>query len=214
MSGIVSIDRSDIENMDKRYRIHFVNSLTGFKPLNLVGTASEAGSTNLSIISSVVHLGSHPPLFGFVLRPDVSPRHTLLNIRETGECTLNHVGLPFYQRAHQTSARYPREVSEFKMCGFTEQQYEGCKAPFVKEAKIKLALTILEEKRIEQNGTHFLIGEIKKVFLPEGIISDDGFIDLAATETICGAGLDCYLETKPLARLSYAKPDRELIQID
>ena len=209
----IKISRDDIESMEKRYRVQFVNSLTGFKPLNLVGTVSASGKTNLAIISSVVHLGSHPPLFGFVLRPDISPRHTLLNIRENKVCTLNHVKESFYKRAHQTSARYDRDISEFKECGLEEEYIESCKAPFVKEATVKMSLNILEEKTIEVNGTHLLIGEIAEVILPEEAISEDGKVKIDLTETICGSGLDAYYRVEKIARLSYAKPNRDITEI-
>jgi len=40
--------------MKQRQRAHFINSLSGFKSANLIGTQSNAGITNVSIVSSVI----------------------------------------------------------------------------------------------------------------------------------------------------------------
>ena len=53
---------SDIKAMDPRRRAAFMNSVSGFKSANLVGTVNAKGQTNLAIMSSAVHLGSSPPL--------------------------------------------------------------------------------------------------------------------------------------------------------
>ena len=100
---------SDIIGLDQRFRVNFINSLSGFKSSNLIGTISDKGETNLCIISSAFHLGADPALLGFIIRPDVSPRHTLNNLRENSVCTLNHVNSQIVEKAHQTSARIAKE---------------------------------------------------------------------------------------------------------
>ena len=58
--------------MDKISRLNLINSITGVKPSNLIGTKSKDGFSNLAIFSSVVHLGSKPPLIGFITRPCIN----------------------------------------------------------------------------------------------------------------------------------------------
>ncbi len=95
-------DETDINNMTERSRAALVNSLSGFKSANLVGTANKHGATNLAIMSSVVHLGSHPPLLALIVRPGGEERHTLANILELGCYTINHVNQNMIEAAHQT----------------------------------------------------------------------------------------------------------------
>ena len=97
---------SEIMNFDQRYRATFINSLGGFKSVNLIGTRSESGLSNLAIFSSIVHIGANPPLVGFIVRPDSAERHTLENILETSYYTLNHINESIVINSHQTSARY------------------------------------------------------------------------------------------------------------
>lgn len=207
---ITTINDSDFKNFDDRKRIKFINALSGFKSANLVGTINNEGLTNLSIISSVVHLGASPALIGMVIRPDIARRDTLENIRENGFFTINHVNEDIVTKAHQTSARYPQDQSEFDACGLTPQIIDNFTAPYVEESNIKMGVEFLREVKIEENGTHFLIGEIKHVHLPKDTLKDDGHIDIHAAGTISVSGLDAYFKTEPIGRLSYAKPDSKV----
>ena len=72
----------DIQEFEHLYKINLVNSLSGYKSANLIGTLSKEGKENLAVFSSVVHLGSSPPILGFILRPTTVPRDTYKNIRE------------------------------------------------------------------------------------------------------------------------------------
>ena len=72
--------RQDIDQMDKIFRLNLINSCTGYKSANLIGTQSADGKTNLAVFSSITHLGSNPPLIGFVLRPTTVPRDSYLSL--------------------------------------------------------------------------------------------------------------------------------------
>ena len=56
------IKADDLAQMEKRYRAQLINSLSGIKSANLVGTINKDRQTNLSIVSSVFHLGADPAL--------------------------------------------------------------------------------------------------------------------------------------------------------
>ena len=49
------IAQADLANMDNRHRVNFINSLSGYKSANLIGTSSRKNEDNLAIVSSVVH---------------------------------------------------------------------------------------------------------------------------------------------------------------
>lgn len=57
----MTLSRQDIQAMDQRERARLINSLSGFKSANLIGTCDKQGLENLAVVSSVVHLGSNPP---------------------------------------------------------------------------------------------------------------------------------------------------------
>ncbi|OOE91655.1 flavin reductase family protein [Salinivibrio sp. AR640] len=200
-------EKEAIVAMEKRYRATFVNSLSGFKSANLLGTSDTNQQTNLCIVSSAFHLGASPALMGVIIRPDTVPRDTLENIRATGFYTLNHVQKEMIVAAHQTSARYPHDISEFDQVGLTPLWREKFGAPFVQEAAIRLGLILREEHTMAINGTHLLVGEIIEAHVPDSCVSEDGFVDIEQAGTVALSGLDCYHTASRVGRLSYAKPD-------
>ena len=204
----MELNQTHFAKMDTRYRAALINSITGYKPANLVGTADTEGHTNLAIMTSAVHLGSNPPLVALVLRPGQEERHTLWNILNTGCYSINHVNPDIIEQAHQTAARYSRDVSEFAATGLTPRWREGFAAPLVAEANVCLGLVLREHQQLEINATHLLIGEIDFIELPEACLQEDGQLDLVAAESVAVSGLDSYHSTQRLKRMAYAKPDQ------
>jgi len=191
--------------MEQRQRAHFINSLSGFKSANLIGTINPAGLTNLCIVSSVIHLGADPALIAFINRPHIVERNTLENIYATKVYTINHVNTDIFEDAHHTSARYPANISEFDQTSLVES-YTGFSAPYVEQSRIKMGVEFREKKDIELNGTVMIIGEIVEVLAEPALIQTDGKIDVVAAQTVSVSGLDEYHTASSLGRLAYAKP--------
>lgn len=206
----MKLTKDNITALENHERVLFINSLSGFKSANLVGTADAKQQCNLAIVSSVVHLGANPPLLGMVMRPHTVPRGTLENILSIGVYTLNHVHEDIYQQAHQTSARYPDDVSEFDEVGLTEQWEDGFNAPFVAQSRIKIGMEFRERHTLDINGTEFVIGEIVSIEMADEFVAKDGFVSLEKAGTVAVSSLDTYHSTNTLASLSYAKPEKEI----
>jgi len=199
------ITETDLIQMEQRKRAHLINSVGGFKSICLIGTVDLKGQTNLAIFSSIVHIGSNPPLISFIMRPDSVERHTLSNILDTGSYTINHLNAAIYKQAHQTSARYPKAVCEFDATGLSAEYIANCIAPFVKESNVKLELEFKQRIDLAINNTIMIIGEIKNIYIPEDCMQEDGFLDIEKAGTVTCSGLDSYHLTNSLARLPYAK---------
>ncbi|MFM7431077.1 MAG: flavin reductase family protein [Flammeovirgaceae bacterium] len=207
------ISSSTIQQWERFYRANFINSLTGFKSVSLIGTINEKGQPNLGIFSSIVHIGSDPALVGYINRPIKAAPHTLANIQSTGVYTINHIHPSFLEKAHQTSAKYPAEVSEFDEVGLTPEFWENMAAPFVRESKVKYGLTLEEVVPIKLNDTFLVIGKIQQVKLEETILSPDGFLELDKVSSLCSNGIDGYYTTQLIDRFEYAKPDTQIARI-
>ncbi len=199
--------------LEKQNRVHLINSLGGFKSVVLIGTADAAGQTNLAVFSSVFHIGANPPLIGLIFRPTPPERNTFNNIIETGYYTINHINEAIYQQAHQTSARYDKNISEFDATGLTPEYKETFAAPFVAESRVQLGLVFKEKIDIAINHTTLVIGEIVSISLPDDCIGEDGFVDLEKANTLTCSGLDSYHKTVQLDRLSYAKPNKAITSL-
>ena len=199
--------REDFDGMESRYRAALINSLSGYKPANLVGTVDARGRTNLAIMTSAVHLGSNPPLLALVVRPGQEDRHTLGNILANGCYSINHVHPGIVEQSHQTAARYDRDESEFSSTGLTEHWRAGFAAPLVHESRLRMGLHLREHQELAINGTHLVIGEIAFVEFPGECLQNDGHLDLHAAESVAVSGLDSYHRGQRLKRMAYAKPE-------
>ena len=258
-----------LNDLPRGQRINLVNSLSGFKSANLVGTCSDGGEENLAMVGSCFHLGADPALMGMIMRPHSVDRHSLEYLAATGVYTLNQVhedilkaahqtsarypreiseftatGLtPSYlmgmimrphsvdrhsleylaatgvytlnqvhedilKAAHQTSARYPREISEFTATGLTPSYLPAFQAPFVEEARIKLGMVVIETQTLAVNDTVLVIGAIEHILLPDNAVENDGFVNIERAGTVALSGLDSYHRSQSIGRLSYAKPDK------
>lgn len=201
------LTKADIKQTEKIKRLNIINSVSGIKPANLIGTESSQKKTNLAIFSSVIHLGSDPALLGFILRPQgAEPGHTFGNILETGYYTINQVHASITEQAHYTSAKFDKEESEFDKCGLTAEYLHGFKAPFVKESLLKIGMKYLERIPIEVNGTSLIIGEIQHLIIPDEAVSEEGYVDYEILNSIGIVGLNTYYTVKKKADYPYARP--------
>lgn len=205
--------KDDIASFETLYRRNLMNTLLGFKNANLVATRDKNGKENLAIFNSLVHIGANPPHIAFVMRPTTVERHTYDNIHETGFYTFNHVHTSFVEKAHQTSAKYPKDTSEFETCGFTATYKNDFPAPYVQESHIQIGMKFVEEIFIKTNEVYLIVGEVQEFFVKEDCIRPDGFIDLAKAGTAVVSGLDAYYEAREIARFSYARPHQEIKKI-
>lgn len=195
-----------LEKLDRVTRLRYINSISGIKPANLIGTKSKNGEPNLAIFSSVVHLGSQPALLGMISRPtDEVIRHTYDNIIETEQYTINHITTKIVEKAHYTSAKFEKDESEFNFCGLTESYVPNFLAPFVLESSIQIGMQLVEIVPIAQNGTILIIGEIAHLQLPDNSLDTEGDIDLAQLNGVGISGLNTYYELIKKAKYPYAR---------
>ena len=166
--------QKDIDTLSKIYRLNLINSATGYKSAQLVGSVSSEGNENLAVFSSIVHLGSNPALIGMILRPTTVPRHTYANMKATGVFTLNAIHESQIEDAHHTSASYPESISEFDKTQLKVERKKNFLAPFVKDSPIQMACKYLNEYHIKENDTLLIVGSIEDLYVKDSILLEDG----------------------------------------
>ncbi len=199
-----SFSKEQIQSADKIFRLNLINSVSGYKSANLVGTKGELDE-NLAIFSSVVHLGANPALLGFIMRPATVPRNTLTNMKRSKSFTINSVSEQIIEKAHYTSANFKNGVSEFEACKLTPEYLGDCKAPFLKESKLKLAMKLEQIIDIELNDTMLIIGSIEMIYIDEVALTTSGQLDLNAINTVVISGLNRYHGVKEIGNFPYAR---------
>lgn len=204
----------EIQRWERFYRANFVNSLSGFKPVNLISTINKDGIANLGVFCNVVHIGADPAYIGFINRPIDAAPHTLTNIRANGLYSINHIHPDFVSKAHQCSAKYPDAVNEYTEVGLTAEYKLSLAVPFVKESRVQYAMELSEILPLKMNNTFFVIGKLMHAFVDEDIIGADGLIKLQEAGSMVSLGTDAYYTAEPFSRFQYAKPGRAASQID
>ena len=198
--------RDQINDLVKIKKINLINSCSGYKSANLIGTISKEGITNVAVFSSVTHLGSNPPTLGFILRPTTVPRDTYKNILESGVFTINHIFEDIIEDAHHTSAKYKESISEFDITSLEDEYHDDCIAPFVKGSPVQMEMKFIEEYHIKSNNVIHIIAEIKNLYIKDEIIQEDGFLNLSKAKVAAINGLDAYAIAKNNTRFEYQRP--------
>lgn len=117
------------------------------RPIAFVSTRSKDGTTtNLAPFSYFQLINHDPPLFiiGFASSLEASEKHkhSLYNLKETGECTINIISEHFLEAANSTSVNAPYGTSEWAISGLTP----GYDCEQVKPARVKEAIFSIEGK--------------------------------------------------------------------
>ncbi|MDV7187294.1 flavin reductase [Lutibacter sp. TH_r2] len=196
----------DINRLNHLYKINLINSCAGYKSANLIATKSYKNNTNVAIFSSIIHLGSAPPLLGFILRPTTVPRNTYENILESGFYTINHIHKEILKDAHHTSAKYKSDISEFDVTNLETDYKNNYFAPYVKDCPIQIGMKYVEEYDIKSNNTKLIVGEIQELYIEEKLIKEDGFVNLSEGNIATINGLNGYAIPTLKERFEYQRP--------
>ena len=199
------ISKNEIGAWESTYRLKFINSVSGYKGVHLIGTKGKDGNTNLAIFNSIVHISSNPARIGFIMRPLTVPRDTYKNIIESKYYTINHVHKSFLEQAHFTSAKLESQESEFDRCNLEPTYLKDFHSPFVAESNIKIGLKLIKDIEIEENESHLIIGEIQCMDIAEDYIEEDGQLDLEKANNVSVTGLNQYSSVKKFVNLPYAR---------
>ena len=197
--------KKDIQDLERKYRLNLINSISGIKPANLVGSRSLMKIDNLAIFSSVVHLGSDPALLGLVMRPQTSTiKDTYSNIMDTGFYTINHVSESFIRKAHYTSAKLKMDQSEFERMNIEKEFIDDFYAPFVKASAVKIGLKYIESLSLS-NDCIFVTGEVSILKFPDQSCNEKGQLDLSSYNCVGISGLNTYYSVSKLDSFPYVR---------
>jgi flavin reductase (DIM6/NTAB) family NADH-FMN oxidoreductase RutF len=141
------------------------------RPIAWVSTWSENGVANCAPFSFFNVISEEPPLciLSFNRRADGAMKHTLKNIRRTGEFVVNLADEGTANALHVTGEEIPESESEFARAGLTPVPAKTVQHPRIGEAAASLECRV--ERRIEFGPEReMVVGEILLVHAREGII--------------------------------------------
>jgi len=125
------------------------------RPIGFLSTRSKDGSsTNLSPFSYTQLINHDPPIFivGFAGGFDKA-KDTLVNLMESGECTINIISEHFVEAANATSIDLDYGLSEWAVSGLHPAPCKDVKCSRVKEAVFSVEAKLFDTKEFESRAT-------------------------------------------------------------
>jgi flavin reductase (DIM6/NTAB) family NADH-FMN oxidoreductase RutF len=141
------------------------------RPIAWVSTYSANGVANCAPFSFFNVISEEPPLciLSFNWRSDREIKHTLKNIRRTGEFVVNLADEATANAMHLTGTELPETESEFAKFGLTPVPAKLVKHPRIGEAAASLECRV--ERRIAFGPEReMVVGEILLIHARDGII--------------------------------------------
>lgn len=199
-----------LADLEPRERHRWLTPLIAPRPIAFVSTIGADGVGNLAPFSFFAMGGQDPQSVAFcpVTGRDGQPKHTLANIRETGEFVINIVSREMAERVNQASAPYPADVDEFDETLFTRAPSTVVRPPRVAEAPASLEcrlFQLLPHGSGPQSGT-WVIGEVLVLHVREDVLGADGLPDTAKVHPAARMGRDEWAEVTPAVTFRLTRP--------
>ncbi len=199
----------DVRALSIPERSRLITRLVAPRPIALVSTISGNGVGNLAPFSFFTAGGSNPPSIVFCATNDRhgNAKHTVHNIRATGEYVINIATRAMAERISQSSFEYPDDVDEFDAVGFTRVRSKVVTPPGVAEspAHIECRLHTLLPHGDGPSASNYIIGEIVHLSVDDAVCTD-GLPDNAKIQHLARLGADYYSHVDPGALMSIPRP--------
>ena len=176
MSNYLEFDPAEMQRPEV-YRL-----LTGSvvpRPIGWASTIDQLGRTNLAPFSFFTVVCVAPPMISLTIarNPDGTEKHTLKNIKETGDFCFNIVTESVWQEMVDTANAIPEGDSEFDATGLTPIPAVKVNSPRVKEVPIHFECKLHQVIELGPNRHPLVIGEVVYFHVDPDCMTD-GYIDM------------------------------------
>lgn len=184
------------------------------RPICFASTLDQQGNANLSPFSFFNVFGSNPPILVFSPSRrvrDNSLKHTLENIRETGEVVINVVNFSMVQQMSLSSCEYPKGVDEFVKAGFTKLISEAVKPYRVAESPVQMECVVDQviETGTEGGAGNLIICRLLRMHIQDAVLDAGNRIDPHKIDLVARMGGDYYCRASGHAIFEVPKPNAQ-----
>jgi len=185
------------------------------RPICFASTIDKEGNPNLSPYSFFNVFGSNPPTLVFSPSRrvrDNTLKHTLENIRETGEVVINVVNYAMVQQMSLSSCEYPKGVDEFEKAGFTRLASELVKPWRVAESPVQMECRVEQviETGTEGGAGNLVICRVLMMHINDHVLDAENKIDPHKIDLVARMGGDYYCRASGSAVFEVPKPNTQL----
>jgi flavin reductase (DIM6/NTAB) family NADH-FMN oxidoreductase RutF len=171
------------------------------RPIALVSTLDKEGRSNLSPFSFFNVFGVNPAVLCF--SPSYSgktgnPKHTMLNLLETKECTVSIVTFEMVHQISLASAPYERGVDEFIKSGLTKRPSVKVAPPGVAESPFVMEAKLLHHIDFGKahGSANLMICEVVMLHVSESVLTAQGGVDPLLIDQVARLGGPYYTRAK------------------
>lgn len=193
----------DFDELDPYTRYKLMASLIVPRPIALVTTVDREGVVNAAPFSMFAMVGEDPPLVMISLNrlDDGAQKDTAANIDATGEFVVHMIDRPIAQQMHDCGTRFPHQVDELAVVGFTPVRSQTVAPPRIAEAPVAFECVLHE--RIVTASRQIYFGRIRSLHARDGLIDADRWrVRLQAYAPIARFGASFYTTTNERFSLS------------
>jgi flavin reductase (DIM6/NTAB) family NADH-FMN oxidoreductase RutF len=155
------------------------------RPIGWASTLSSSGRTNLAPFSFFTVVCVVPPMISLTIarNPNGTEKHTLKNVRETGEFCFNVVTEAVWREMVDSANGFPAADSEFDKTGLTPIPSVKVKPPRVKEVPIHFECKLHQVIELGPNRHPLVIGEVVLMHVDRACMTN-GYIDMGKLRPI------------------------------
>jgi flavin reductase (DIM6/NTAB) family NADH-FMN oxidoreductase RutF len=184
------------------------------RPIAFVSSIDKEGRINLSPFSFFNMVSTNPPILVFSPSRKVrdnTTKHTLQNILEVPEVTINIVSFSMVQQASLASCEFPKGVSEFIKAGFTETLSTKIKPPRVRESSASFECKVNQVIPLGTEGGagNLVICEVLLMHIKEEVLDEQGRIDPYKMDAVARMGNDYYVRVQGESIFAVPKPNEK-----
>jgi len=155
------------------------------RPIGWASTVNAKGITNLAPFSFFTVVCVVPPMISLTIarNPDGSEKHTLKNVRETGEFCFNVVTHPVWKEMVDSANAFPEGDSEFSETGLTPIPSVKVRPPRVKEVPIHFECKLHQVIEFGPHRHPLVIGEVVYIHVDPACMTN-GYIDMRKLDPV------------------------------
>jgi flavin reductase (DIM6/NTAB) family NADH-FMN oxidoreductase RutF len=153
-------------------------------PVTFISTISADGIRNIAHWSCIMPILR--PL-DLICAASAHKRHTLKNIRDTGEFVVNVAGVEMVDKVIPTAKPVPPEVDEFALAGLEEKPSQAIKAPGMAGCYAWMECTL--QGLFEEENYVLIIGKVLRLEISDDVLAPDGTLDLTKARPLMMTGL-------------------------
>lgn len=193
----------------------YLQSAVAPRPIAFVSSIDSHGNVNLSPFSFFNMFSMNPPILVFSPSRrvrDNTTKHTLQNVLEVPEVTINIVSYAIVEQTSLASCEYPKGVNEFNMAGFTAKASQKIKPPYVAESPVSFECKVNQVLPLGDKGGagNLVICEVLLMHIQDSVLDENRMIDPYKLDAVARMGQNYYNRAQGESIFTVPKPNEKI----